>query len=1317
MNDYPVCPHKIKLFFLILCALVCSAVWQAAAYDFYWENPVSVLNADGRFPSAAYNDRAAAVIWQETRETAERQGQIWLSAQIYDGGKWTTKNRFAGPFPYSGEIPAISSVAVNSSGTVAAAVLSSIHTISVFVTDDHGATFTETKLSGYTIPLVAPRIYGTSDGGYVLFVTQGENESFSLLTAHSEDGKSWTQFSRFEPSVSFSRAFLPIMTSTDEGDIAVFQAFYDSESRSSAQLYTTLTNDGGKTWTPPVLITDFSLAETGDQPFYNFHNQRPNVFRINGQLHLVWERSYSYSESGQIYYAELDSSGRLKGLPERISSGAGSCNNPVLFDFRGTVSVVWFDDRRGMETVYMAQRTGYVWEETQISGSQFSCSFGQHVMTGNDLRIFWPQAAAGENQQIVRLSPDRTVLPPSVRPLSFTEGQRSTSEKVQAEVRLPSDSSGIAGFSYIWTRNAEENPPERLMNLSGQTRLTLTADEDGPWYLKVRVLDYAGNWSSPASVVYFRDTTPPGRPVLARPSVLADGYMASNTFSVEWTPPPDDDVAGYTYSFEYLAPADTVAVLQASALSAAYDGDPGSGAETAASGTAEQTDGDTPDMYSRLAGAAAARFSPVRPSGRPLLKDTSVRYDNRDNGIYAFSVSAVDTVGNIGESAVMYLFLNKYVPYTVITWAETKTDSTGNVFVSLHGKGYTQDGRINTIYIDKDGAAPYDRVLTAEAGQFTVSSDRLITGIMLSDLEEGSYRIGLVHPARGLYMSGRLFSVTEFGTVKFGDYTHEFVPSWEVKDQGSLFRVQFADIVIWTVLVFAVFGLAVSVRGIVHTTKDAVQVRQEVLALLKGDSLPQEKKRKAASLRRKGISLRFKLVFFTTALVMMVIVAVSVPLGIMMIRTQEQTLAQGLQERVYVLLESLSSGARAYLPSQNILELGFLPSQSSALEEAVSSTITGLPADGTNVNPDYLWATNDSAIAEKTDSMEIVYGKTRLTDDVSVLINEECISLNEKAVASVGEIARSISELTAEGISLALRTDAESTRRRDEIQSITRSLNETLTVRLNELAADGTGSWPSYDSASLSRENTSYVFYRPVLYRQGADMNFVRGVVRVEITTDKLLGTVDSVTSGIINTILLIALIAVSVGIAGALILSSVIISPIRRLASHVAMIRDTDDKQSLEGKDIVIKSRDEIGLLGETVNDMTHGLVKAAAAAKDLTVGKEVQKMFIPLETDAGGRKLTTGSSEDDGAEFFGYYEGAKGVSGDYFDYIKLDNRHYAVIKCDVAGKGVPAALIMVEVATLFLNYFRDWIYEKNGYRLGRIVSLKNALIASRGF
>jgi len=116
-------------------------------------------------------------------------------------------------------------------------------------------------------------------------------------------------------------------------------------------------------------------------------------------------------------------------------------------------------------------------------------------------------------------------------------------------------------------------------------------------------------------------------------------------------------------------------------------------------------------------------------------------------------------------------------------------------------------------------------------------------------------------------------------------------------------------------------------------------------------------------------------------------------------------------------------------------------------------------------------------------------------------------------------------------------------------------------------------------------------------------------------------------------------------------------------------------------------------------------------------TAHHEVQKMFIPLKRDAAGEKGTTAREQNEHIEFFGYYKGAKGVSGDYFDYKKLDNKHYAVIKCDVAGNGVPAALIMVQIATLFDSFCRNWTVKDPGYKIDSLVYLINDMLGEKGF
>ena len=47
-------------------------------------------------------------------------------------------------------------------------------------------------------------------------------------------------------------------------------------------------------------------------------------------------------------------------------------------------------------------------------------------------------------------------------------------------------------------------------------------------------------------------------------------------------------------------------------------------------------------------------------------------------------------------------------------------------------------------------------------------------------------------------------------------------------------------------------------------------------------------------------------------------------------------------------------------------------------------------------------------------------------------------------------------------------------------------------------------------------------------------------------------------------------------------------------------------------------------------------------------------------------------------GFEISGVNIPARQVSGDYFDYIRVDEQHFGIVIADVSGKGVPASLIM---------------------------------------
>jgi hypothetical protein len=197
----------------------------------------------------------------------------------------------------------------------------------------------------------------------------------------------------------------------------------------------------------------------------------------------------------------------------------------------------------------------------------------------------------------------------------------------------------------------------------------------------------------------------------------------------------------------------------------------------------------------------------------------------------------------------------------------------------------------------------------------------------------------------------------------------------------------------------------------------------------------------------------------------------------------------------------------------------------------------------------------------------------------------------------------------------------------------------------------------------------------------------------------------------------IVFLVAEAIGVIGAILLSRSITYPVKQLVKHVETIIDTDNLASLGGVEVKVKSRDELAILGDTINDMTRGLVKTALASSELSIGKEFQKKFLPLELDSRGNKLSTGFEETKYFSLFGYYEGAKDVSGDYFDYLDLDGRYYAIIKCDVAGKGVPASFLMIQVATMFLNYFKYWEPTEKGMHIENLGYQINEFIETLAF
>ncbi|MDR0637763.1 MAG: SpoIIE family protein phosphatase [Spirochaetaceae bacterium] len=1272
---------RIKLLAALVFVFGGRAFTSAA--EFFWEAPLLFAETQAGFPQAANGGGIAVVAWQE----AERSlvgGRIRIHLAIRKNGAWVVKRSVGGPYNYGGPEPSIFNLTVDERGRIFIPVGVTVRRSEIIVSDDAGETFSRYTIEAPSGEMVAPKIFPVGQNGnsnYLLFMTRRAGSGSSIYYARSTDGYRWSDWLPFVTDAALSLNYLPSAVTLGNTIYIVFQSFLSTGDAAPAfQLFIKTSVNGGLTWTNARRLTNFqdpAMYQDADPGI--FDNERPHLSIQNGLPFLVWERRYSNYQAA-IYGAVLDTGGSIAGIPFLIHGGSAECQNPIAVNVEGETVVFWFDDRdtwgrvATRNRIYLAQRGAEgVWTNRALS-SEGDAVWARPVLVDDNLHVFWQS----ENR-LYLLSPDISTSPPFLAGDNFTDGKPVSHTQAAIRWRGAEDSSGIAGYAYRWGKDPGAVPPEEVMLPESASGISEDADEDGAWYFSLRSRDNAGNWSEPVTITFIRDVTPPEQVEMFPLLFDERGFLTSNTFSLFWKRPAAPDLEGYIWNLELL---DT---------------------ETGGNQMAEA-------RYQ----TAGAYLRDIRTlSGR----DERVSYNNIDDGVWRFSLSPVDHVGNTGPMSVVYFRTNKYVPHTFITFVDYRQDEQGDLSLRIIGRGFARDGMITRVFLGQEGEGP-ERELIWQSGKYTVVSDREIAAPLVENLNAGLYYVGVTHPVRGSYTTRPSLRIGPSQTIKYGDFSHIWQPSWTLRPSRPV-AFNMATLIPALVLLFSLALAYYSIHGFVVIMKEHAVVRRETAAVLSGEAILVERKRRTTKIKLRGVSLRVKLSLFTTALVTAVVGMVSTPIYIMMEVTEREMLLQSLWERSTVLLEGIASNARTFLPSNNILELGYLPEQSVSIPEAAYVTITGhdgIGGIGSEEFGDYVWASNDPDLFNKINTDALQPGVSRLTDALTPGLRKITSELNERARREVSGLAESINSLTQEALSLSLRVDEESRNRIADIQVSTRALEIRLTEQLNEISRE-IGSEPEYTMQISPGGNRQFILFKPVLFRQGSSDIYYRGLVRLEISTKTIERRIIEQRLSLFRIIAIVAMIAIFVGFIGSFVLATLIILPIRRLVTHIETIRDTEDKSKLEGKDIRITTRDELSVLGDTINDMTHGLVKAALAAADLSIGKEIQKKFIPLELDSNHNKLTSGFKSLEHAEFFGYYEGAKGVSGDYFDYQSLDDRYFAIIKCDVAGKGIPAALIMIQVATMFINHFRSWKADEEGMRIEKVVYQINDFIETLGF
>lgn len=1262
---------KLTIIFISFLLLLPGVIFSAE--DIFWENPEILIGSNVWFPLTASSSDSSVIMWQEFNDKSGNSGLFSISLLVKKvGGEWIRYEEVLGSFPFIGDKVSVSSLVVDDNGSIYIAITNSEKGILIYFSNDDGESF---KLLGTPggggVTTVSPKLFLTDQGKFILFVTQplpGDPNSFikesflGVTYSLSDDGQSWSEYLPLLSTFDLSNVYLPYHVSSQGVEHVIFQAS-PSESR-FYHLYYIFSRDSGRTWSSPSLITN--ITEDGNKSV-DYDNQRVFLTEFNGEIYLSWERKLGNGASSS-YYGRLDlSTGRLSSFERITGSGISSnpVNNPQIYLGQGKPIALWYNN---IGQVVLASKEDTGWQGIDIPGQTGDgiSNFCRFISTNNELDIVW-QSDTGGNSGLTILIPDKTVPKISLFPINYRTNALNQ-DVFTVSWDLPSDSSGIEGFSYSLDRNKNGAAPRRIMlRRRDERQNSFTVDSDGEWFIHIRAVDYAGNWSETSSSKFIRDTIPPGKVSFSDLDLDEDGFLISNTGSFNWIPSEGEITAGYSYRLQYLANSN-------------YNG-------------------------------SLVGFNILETPGRSMNRNLNYRIYNQDNGIWAFTVNAFDAVGNRGESETIFIRMNKYIPVTYITSLSARQDDLGIITMDIVGRGFTVGGRITTIILDRDKLEPFDYIYEPETGYFKVTSDRKITGLTISEIDEGSYNIGLIHPLRGLVFNREKLEFESTGTVKFGNFS--------ILDDGrgsgiilkKLLTLSVNTIFFAVVMTLLAMMLIFAFIRILALARESLMIKLEVSALMNNRMLPSEKKiERLRNMQKRGMGLRLKFAVLVTSLVLLVVLMVAWSLSIFTISTQQRNLTDALSQTTKVLISSVNTSAGKYLQENNTLELKRLPSQIESMEAALFLTITGPGLNtGDSGDVEYLWVTNDISIKDKVNlesfkteddaiaglpgGARFVEGSLAMDDDLSEEIARLAEKINSEGVETLGTLSAELARLQgiAADLSRRARTEAdieEIRKMQDEIII----LSDEIDKKLIEIGSYF-GSVPKFEPENILTNPMEYTFFSPIVYQQRGDSEkYYQGTVRLQISTEEIIEEIETSRDALIKRTVYVALIAISLGIIGSLILASIIISPINHLLRKVEEIRDSTNHLDLKSFKVNIKTRDEISLLADAVNQMSKGLYKAALANQELTVGKDVQKQFLPLEKDNKGEKTAIAKLETDYVEFFGYYEGAKGVSGDYFDFLEIDKDRFAVIKCDISGKGVSASLIMAAVATIFHSYFNDW-------------------------
>lgn len=151
-----------------------------------------------------------------------------------------------------------------------------------------------------------------------------------------------------------------------------------------------------------------------------------------------------------------------------------------------------------------------------------------------------------------------------------------------------------------------------------------------------------------------------------------------------------------------------------------------------------------------------------------------------------------------------------------------------------------------------------------------------------------------------------------------------------------------------------------------------------------------------------------------------------------------------------------------------------------------------------------------------------------------------------------------------------------------------------------------------------------------------------------------------------------LALLILGVSGVGIVLLISLVLNPFMKLSEWVKNIGQGDMQDDMD-----IDTSSEIGEIAKAFSDITHkfrdsqkNLADHEQLKKDMHIAQQIQQALLPADFP-----------DLEGYDIAAFYEAAKDVGGDYYDFVEVDKDTLGIVIADVSGKSVGGALVMTMI------------------------------------